>query len=464
VNGQNEELDHTILNWSTPKIGAPPERPFLPSRKVRTFLARLSGVTIARGNPGRSDLWAAHVANGDPHLSVSERIVMPTRRDFLQVAAGASIAAVLRPQSGAAQTALPRLQSTDMSYLGYFTVPQGTGATFSYGGMGLAMGPDGASLYYGGHAFEQALGRISIPAIGGTASIITQPTGVPGSTGGENATELAGALVWNNRLLVTKRNKYSAGAYNGVITAGSTSISGFGPMRGFAGRDGHFFGYMGIIPPEWRSAFGAPCFIGNGVMSIVSACTNGPSFYAFDPDDVNVVSPVPNFECMAFPYPNAIASPNSANNTFSRADYDNAMIFPDGFRTVLWIHRHGYGSPTYKIDDGCGGKDGEGAAPYRRQVDAFDVNDLLAVRNGTKRPYEVRPYAWWVLPGPTDNCSRLSGYRDGGYCFTWDPASRRMFGVVDQGENRRVHVWRLAAGGATTSPPPAAPSNLKVVR
>ena len=106
---------------------------------------------------------------------------MPTRRHFLQLAAGASVAAALRPASGLAQTTLPRLQAGDMAYQGYFTVPQGTGPTFSYGGMGLAMGPDGDSLYYGGLVSQQVLGRISIPAIGGTASIITQPTSIPGS-------------------------------------------------------------------------------------------------------------------------------------------------------------------------------------------------------------------------------------------------------------------------------------------
>jgi len=356
-----------------------------------------------------------------------------------------------------------------MTYLGFFSVPLGTGATFSWGGMGLAMGPDSASLYYGGNVQGQALGRISIPSLGGTATIITQPTAVPGNTGGENATELAGALVWNGRLLVTKRNKYSTSGYSSVITAGSTGITSFGIMRSFAGVDGHFLGYMGVIPPEWRSAFGAPCFIGNGVMSIVSQDTLGPSFYAFNPDNVDVVNPVPLTRCMEFGFPNSVAgnfpvdSSLTPNNTFSYADYDNAMIFPDGTRTVLWIHRHGYGKATYKVDDGCQASAGEGSAPYRRQVDAFDVNDLLAVKNGTMQPYAVRPYAWWVLPGPADSCSRLSGYIDGGYCFTWDPAARRMYGVITQGDTRQVHAWSLA-GGTTTASPPSAPTNVRVVQ
>ena len=395
----------------------------------------------------------------------TRRILMPTRRDFLQMTAGLAIGAALRPRSVFAQTSLPRLQASDVTYLGFFSVPQGSGATFAWGGMGLAMGPDGNSLYYGGNVQQEALGRISIPAIGGTASIITQPTSVPGNTGGQNATEVAGALVWNNRLIVTKRNKYTTSGFT-PLTVGNTNISGFsGSMSSIQGADGHFVsGYMGVIPPEWRSAFGAPCFIGNGVMSIVSQCTNGPSFYAFNPDDVGVVNPVPAKMCLGYPFGHEIANPNSANQTFSRADYDNAMVFPDGTRTVLWIHRHGYGNPTYKQDDGCQGSAGEGAAPYRRQVDAFDVNDLLAVRNGTMQPYAVRPYAWWVLSGPATSCGRLSGYVDGGYCFTWDAATRRMYGVLDQGDTPRVHVWQIAGGSVSTPTTPAAPSNVRVIK
>ncbi len=76
---------------------------------------------------------------------------MPTRRDFLYMTAGLAIGAALRPRSVFAQTSLPRLQASDITYLGFFSQPPpGSGAGFAWGGMGLAMGPDGNSLYYGG--------------------------------------------------------------------------------------------------------------------------------------------------------------------------------------------------------------------------------------------------------------------------------------------------------------------------
>jgi hypothetical protein len=389
-----------------------------------------------------------------------------TRRQFLRMSAGLSLAAALRPRPALAQTAQPRVQSNHITYLGFFSVPEGPPSSpFSYGGMGLAMGADGASLYYGGHVFNQTIGRISIPSIGGTATIIQNPTSISGSTGGQNETQIAGALVWNNRLIVTKRNKYSTGDFK-PVTAGSLSISGFGPMQSVAGATGWYVsGYMGIIPPEWRTLLGGPCFIGNGVMSINSVCTNGPSFYSFNPDSVNAGTSIPATPLMYYPLSNPLSNPSTTNSLFSRSNYYNAgMAFPAGSRSILFFHRQGYGSPTYKKDDGCGGSSGEGAAPYRRQVTAFDANDLLAVKNGTKQPYQVQPYAYWTLPGPSSSCATFSGYVDGGYCLTFDQATRRIYGVLDQAETRRVHVWQLAdLGGSPPPAPPTPPSGLRVL-
>ena len=74
------------------------------------------------------------------------------------------------------------------------------------------------------------------------------------------------------------------------------------------------------------------------------------------------------------------------------------------------------------VDDGCGGISGESAAPYRRQVTAFDAKDILAVKNGTKNPYDIRPYAWWVLPGPVSTCANMA-YSG----LTYDQNNNRLY-------------------------------------
>jgi len=362
------------------------------------------------------------------------------------------------------------LYEPDITYVGSFRIPN-SGSAFSYGGMGLAVSADGESLYVGGHVYNESLGRVAIPdPIGGTATLIKAPVRIPGSvgSGGGSDTELSGALVYNGRLIIQKRIYYDTNGGGPTHAVGTTGISGFSPFRRLANINSQQFanGYMGIIPPEWRSLLGGPAFTGNSVMSINSLCSNGPSFFVFNPDDVNMKTPIPSIRLMHFPLSNPLASPDSANDLFSRADQYNAgMVFPSGTRSVLFWSRHGYGRPTYKQNDGgCGGESGEGAAPYRRQITAFDANDLLAVKNGTKQPHDIRPYAWWVVPGPSDSCGN---FRNSGLAY--DPSSRRIYAAFGYGESPKIHVWRVAgtpAAPAAPAPPdltaPSAPTNVRV--
>jgi hypothetical protein len=60
-------------------------------------------------------------------------------------------------------------------------------------------------------------------------------------------------------------------------------------------------------------------------------------------------------------------------------------------RAVIWI----------RTGAECGDKDngskGVHCYPYRSQVWAYDLNDLAAVKAGTKQSYDVKPYAVWEL-------------------------------------------------------------------
>jgi hypothetical protein len=365
---------------------------------------------------------------------------------------------------GGDPTQQPLLSSSDISYVGSFKLPRpaygSSTGSFDYGGMALAVSADGKTLYVGGHVYNQSLGRVAIPnPIGGTATLIQAPVSVPGSVG-SGTMELSGAFVYNGRLIVQKRIPYDTSGTGTTHAVGSLSVSGFSSFSRLANINSAQFanGYMGQIPAEWQSLLGGAAFTGNSVMSINSMCSNGPSFFVFNPDDVNVKSPIPSIPLMYFPLSNPLASPDSANNLFSRADQYNAgIVFPSGTRSVLFFGRHGYGSPTYKQDDGCGGSSGEGAAPYRRQITAFDANDLLAVKNGTKQPYSIRPYAWWTVTGPIDSCGKFA-YSG----LTYDPATRRVFAALSYGEVPEIHVWQVSgsASGGDASSAPSAPSGL----
>ena len=362
-------------------------------------------------------------------------------------------------------TQQPLLHSSDITYLGSFKLPRPASGdsvgSFDYGGMALAVSEDGKSLYVGGHVWNLSLGQVAIPNIGGTASLIKAPVDVPGSVG-SGTTELSGALVYNGRLIVQKRIPYDTDGSGPTHAVGATNISGFSSFSRMANLDSAAFGngFMGLIPQEWQPLLGGPAFSGSGSMSINSISANGPTFYVFNPADVNVKTSIPSIPLMYYTLANPLADPNKANDLYSRSDYYTAgIVFPSGTRSVLYIGRHGYGSPTYKKDDGgCGGSGGEGGAPYRRQITAFDANDLLAVKNGTKKPYEVRPYEWWTAPGPQDKCAK---FKFAGLAY--DPISRKIYVSLDYGESPEIHVWQVS-GTAGVAPPSSlsSPSNLRV--
>ena len=352
-------------------------------------------------------------------------------------------------RSSTSPTSQRLLQSADLTYVGAFDIPSSPTETFLYGGMALAVSADGASLYAGGHVYDEILGRISIPdpISNDDSSLITDLTYIPGdpypSPG--DAQEICAALVYNEKLIVTKRDWYDNDGTGETHAVGDLDITGFSSFIRLANLAYAAFGngYMGHIPSEWQSLLGGPCFTGNSSMSIISKCSSGPTFYAFDPDDIGVTAPIPSTPLMWFNLTDPILDldTDAANDWWIRADtVNNGMAFPSGTRSVLFISRHGYGDRTYKTDSRCGAGGGEGAWPYRRQVTAFDANDLLAVKNGEINPHDVEPYVWWTLPGPEASCADMTA----GGC-AYDPITRRIFITEGYGGSTpEVHVFQVS--------------------
>lgn len=106
---------------------------------------------------------------------------------------------------------------------------------------------------------------------------------------------------------------------------------------------------------------------------------------------------------------------------------------------------------------------GPHAQPYRYQILAYDANDLLAVKMGTKKPYEVKPYnasSPWVLKEFDNEDPR-------GSAAAYDPESGRLYIRADVSNQPIIDVYQIAAGGGASSPgSPAltAPSNARVVQ
>jgi hypothetical protein len=202
--------------------------------------------------------------------------------------------------------------------------------------------------------------------------------------------------------------------------------------------------------------------------------SDGPAATVFDPDDVGVKDPIPGTTLLYYPFPDhPIANSTSQNIYYNLATVIRGIAFPQGSRSVLFFGRQGTGPYCYGpgtsdqslvgkiapggIDPYCydpsDASKGTHSYPYRHQVWAYDANDLSSVKNGQKQPWQIMPYAVWELPGM--NSTGSANIRGAAY----DPINKRVFITEGYGDNPIVHVYQINVSG--TTPPPAAPGNLR---
>ena len=361
----------------------------------------------------------------------------------------------------------PLVQSGNMVYLGSFTLPSadGTGRTseqgsLHFGGMALGMGPDGQSLYYGCHAWHNMLAQVAIPALGGKATILTPCTPVPNLAAIDpdvnESKVLGGSLSWNGRTLVSAYTFYDGGG-NATAShfAGPSLTNLAGPSRFSGSGPGLVGGYMGVVPPEWRTLLGGSALTGLCCVPIVTRSSFGPAISVFDPDTVGAQNPAPSKLLLGYPSGHPpLGEWGRSNPLFNGGTKMGGVAFPAGTRSVLFIGRHGdnfcYGAGV-DCDDPTDGSKGNHAYPYRHQVWAYDANDLLAVKQGAKKPWDVRPYATWTLAGMADDGSAKMA------SATFDPATRRLYVAATSGSaTPRVHVYHVTTTvlpAPTTQPP-----------
>lgn len=167
---------------------------------------------------------------------------------------------------------------------------------------------------------------------------------------------------------------------------------------------------------------------------------------------------------------NVIQAPALFNQVWN-ASSPRGMCIPNGTRSLLFFGAHGegpnsYGDPGgisgdgFKIYDPDGPVKGYHAYPYTTKIWAYDINDLVSVKNGDKTYDQIQPYAVWsaVLPGKDSyTTAEVQG-------ATYDPSSRRVYisqKVVDnyQGSGNYgalvVHAFEvtnaIAAPGISTT-------------
>jgi hypothetical protein len=389
------------------------------------------------------------------------------------------------------------LTASDITYIGSFKVPHGKNggvqdAGLGWGGEAIAYNPTNNSLFISGHAYDNYVGEISIPtpiisdnlAKLNTASMLQNLYNVTeghlshleqggGSYGGEVR---IGGLIKNGSKLVGSTYIYYDGSDKAYLSHWSSGLklSSTGDFLGnyrLSGTQGASFvaGYMTDIPSAYQSTLGGTHLTGSCCLSIITRTSWGPAVSVFNAADVGVVNPIPSTTLMYYDESHPTlgyygdAAPNIYFNGTTRI---RGIIFPPGSRSVLFIGENGIGSYCYGTGSACGDPtndyQGNHAYPYRFQIWAYDVNDLIAVKNGTKLPWHPTPYA--IIPLPRQSgLPDVSGVTGGS---AYDPATQRLYFVDWTAEGNGyplIHVYSINVSSTPTLKIPSPPSNLQVV-
>lgn len=351
---------------------------------------------------------------------------------------------------------LPLFDSSQIKYVGKFNLNAPP-----YGGAAVGVSENGKYIYTScwvdnsGSYVKGYIATLQIPPIGGTGQMI-QPcqAGITNSELIEISNDpgayfpVLGSILENNaRFVVGGFITYDA---VGLFTPRKTFWSGtslgnlVGPYEGTV-RNGLVKGQSGIIPPEWRTLLGGDSYVGAGYSSIVSRSSYGPAFTSFNSADVtrdgfqmNFLLGCPYYEPGTTNYlakcDTRYGSPQSIIN-YNGSEQSGGAFFVPGTRTLVAIERealgptcYGYatrnqadhGKPyldakyCYSLSDPLNQK-GPLGYPYQLVAKLYDLKDLVDVKNGVKKAWDVDPYSVVNMPNydgtPEDE---VIGYTGGG--------------------------------------------------
>ena len=400
------------------------------------------------------------------------------------------------------------VQSSGLSYLGAFRVPQTGSPGFGYGGFGIAYNPANNSVFLGGN-YNNSIAEISIPALqsgssGGaydptllnTATYLqscVDPTngnltklGSGGAACTANPSTLGGFMVYNGKLVGT-----SFIAYDG---SGCSQLSHFTnnvnlSTNGFAGmysvNNGYGAGfvdaYMSPIPAAYQSQLGGTALTGNCNLSIITRTSYGPTASVFDPSKLGSTSQAAT---MVVGYPTNHSTLGTWSNNSGQNNYVSigdglqngfsgmGVVFPVSTRSVLFLGVHGLGQNCYGTGGASGGDcqdpdssyKGCHAYPYCNYVWAYDVGDSAGnntsgntVKSSGSTPGknnltavklgQINP--WDMVPYAVWCLPKHFGWKSGDIMgATLDPSTNKIYvsmGYSDNGATPVIEVYQVNA-------------------
>ncbi|MDO8728849.1 MAG: hypothetical protein Q7K26_03035, partial [bacterium] len=370
----------------------------------------------------------------------SQKVIVPNLLTLDNIKPETQLAQVTQ----ATATTQPLIQQPDLQYLGGFRLPRGQfgGSNFTNGGLVMAYNQAKNSLFIVGHgdfAGPQSVAEISIPAPVNSSNILSLKTATvlqsfaditDGHINDALTTSCAAANIVGG-LLVEGSTIYSNVycAYDNGIPSQSLALGKSGltlsdvtDFRGFfqynaapqPGRAGFLSGWITKIPTAWQGLLGGDALVGNCCLSITNRTSWGPSAYSIKLSDIGVVNPVVPIPLLYYTGDHPLVNRTATSNIYNASTAIRGVVFPEGSRSVLYFGRQGTGTvcygqgqdnpalhgvdvgTTHMCFDPADHNKGYHVYPYQSQILAYDANDLLAVKNGTKLPWDTVPYA--IIP------------------------------------------------------------------
>lgn len=348
-------------------------------------------------------------------------------------------------------TGIP-LQKGNLVYQCSFKVPTGihaggqANAGFEYGGTALGYDASLNGIYMVGHDWDQFTGEINIPACGGTATLLKPLVDMTNGKLSQINPGVANPKIGSNLIVGSTLVMSAFTFYDGSGTANSdhfqrTINQVIGPYRVGPLNPGYYGGYMTAIPAEYQSALGASYLTGQCCISIISRTSYGPSAFGFNPL-ATTQSAIPY---LYYTQTNPLEpyGASGIHTLFNGATRIRAIMFPNGTPSVLFIGTQGvgnycYGESPVPCNDPTSTNKGEHAYPYKAWVWAYNVNDLIAVKNGSKQPWSIKPYATWSLDNLNVGFDKIGS-------ATYDASSAMIY--ISQknadGDNPIIHKYKI---------------------
>ena len=353
------------------------------------------------------------------------------------------------------------IQASDIEYIGAFKFPATGGGvedTLHYAAGVMTYDPANHSIYIAGfggaNIFEYEVPTLSFAeSVAGltTASAARQANFKPLSAltkthPAQVSDETIGMILYENHLIVN-RLVYYTGEETGNTTfvienprsLHRDSVRGYFNMQG----NEKCAGYMGRIPPGLQAELGGQFFCGNSLgLSVDGRLSDGPSFRTFNPAEVvSLTTPGAAFSTSAplleYPRgdglrdkpPGKAEADRSIMYQWSEMCRARSGLIPNGARTLMGVGVQAGANSGTHYDAGPIPND---TSDYDFHYWLYDLDDLIAVKNGAAQMNAPAPYYNGILPGPAELIAPLPAtYNHGRYtemnhgCY--DPGSGLLY-------------------------------------